>query len=172
MKIIYLHQYYNTSNVPWGTRSYEISKHLIDKGHEVVMIGGYEIELKDIYNDFSERFTYESTKTKYSNNMSYVNRTISFFQYVLKACIIGKSIKNANIIYASSTPLTIGISAIILSHKLKIPFIFEVRDVWPEVPIGLGIIKNKLLIKFLEKLELAIYKKAQNIIALSDGMRD
>jgi glycosyltransferase involved in cell wall biosynthesis len=172
MRIIYLHQYYKTSKKAGSSRSYEISKHLVDNGHEVIMIGGNKIDSDDIYNDFPERFDYISTGTKYSNHMSFKRRVISFLHYAFRAIILGKSITDADIIYATSTPLTVGISAIILSKKLKIPFIFEVRDVWPEVPIGLKIIKNKLIISFLEKLELTIYKKAKHIIALSDGMRD
>jgi len=172
MKIIYLHQYYNTSEASGGTRSYEISKHLIDNGHEVIMIGGDEIDLNNIYDDFPERFIYKSTRTKYNNHMSFLNRLISFLHYAYKAILLGRSIKGADIIYATSTPLTIGIPAYRLSRKLNIPFVFEVRDVWPEVPIGLGFIKNKIVIKLLKKFENKIYEKTRHIIALSDGMCD
>jgi glycosyltransferase involved in cell wall biosynthesis len=74
--------------------------------------------------------------------------------------------------YVTSTPLTVGITAMILKLLKRKPYIFEVRDQLPESIIELGILKNKLLIKVLLWLEKIIYKKASAVIAVSDGMAD
>jgi glycosyltransferase involved in cell wall biosynthesis len=85
---------------------------------------------------------------------------------------VGLKTRGADVIYATSTPLTVGIPAIVLKWLKRIPFVFEVRDQWPEVPIELGIIKNKIMIKLLLWLEKTIYKNSSRIIALSPGQAD
>ena len=104
--------------------------------------------------------------------MGFIKRVVSFFDYVYKSINIGMKIKDIDVVFATSTPLTIGIPGYILSKMKRAKFIFEVRDVWPDVPIELGFIKNKLIIYLLRKFELFIYKNADQIITLSPGMYD
>ena len=167
-KILYLHQYFNTNNNAGGTRSYEFAKALIDNGYYVYMVSGKTINRKNIKN--LDNFEFFSTNTKYSNSMSYLRRFFTFLNYVIKSIIIGIKLKGIDIVFASSTPLTIAIPGYILSRYHRAKFIFEVRDVWPDIPIELGVIKNKLLIKILKKFELFIYNKANHIIVASRGM--
>lgn len=166
MKILYLHQYFQTNKSAGGTRSYEFSKYLAKKGYEVNIITGNEVENEEIH----ENIKVYSTKTQYSNKMGVIKRVISFFDYMYKSIKIGRNIKDIDVVFATSTPLTIGIPGYILSKIKKSKFIFEVRDVWPDVPIELGFIKSKLVIYLLKKFELFIYKNADQIITLSPGM--
>ncbi len=168
MKVLYLHQYFETNKSSGGTRSYEFSKHLAKKGYEVNIVTGNEVENEEIH----ENIKVYSTKTKYSNKMGFIKRVVSFFDYVYKSINIGMKIKDIDVVFATSTPLTIGIPGYILSKMKRAKFIFEVRDVWPDVPIELGFIKNKLIIYLLRKFELFIYKNADQIITLSPGMYD
>ncbi len=168
MKILYLHQYFQTNKSAGGTRSYEFSKHLAKKGYEVHIITGSEVIDKSI----DENIRVYSTSSKYSNNMGFIKRVISFFDYIYKSIKIGIKIKNVDVVFATSTPLTIGVPGYILSKINRSKFIFEVRDVWPDIPIELGFIKNKLVIHLLKKFELFIYKKADQIITLSPGMNN
>lgn len=168
MKVLYLHQYFQTNKSAGGTRSYEFSKHLAKKGYEVSIITGNEVVDEAI----DENIKIYSTKTKYSNKMGFVKRITSFFDYIYKSINIGIKIKDIDVVFATSTPLTIGIPGYILSKVKKAKFIFEVRDVWPDVPIELGFIKNKLVIHLLKNFEKFIYKKADQIITLSPGMYD
>src|SRR6185312_16720347 len=77
-----------------------------------------------------------------------------------------------DIVYATSTPLSVAIPAMVIKWLKGTPFIFEVRDLWPEVPIQMGAIKNKFIIKLLYKLEKKIYTSAKHVVALSPGMYD
>lgn len=108
--------------------------------------------------------------TRYSNKQSFIRRVMSFFGFVVFSFFAGLRVKNVDVIYATSTPLTIGIPAMLLKLFKRKPFVFEVRDQWPEIPIELGVIKNPLLIKLLLWLEKRIYKSASAIIGLSPGM--
>ena len=76
-----------------------------------------------------------------------------------------------DLIYASSTPPTIGEIARKLNKSHAIPFVFETVDVWPDVPIGMGIISNPWLVKWLYSKVDCIYREATIIVALSEGMR-
>ena len=80
--------------------------------------------------------------------------------------------RKADIVYASSTPLTVGITALWLRFIFKRPYVFETVDLWPDTPIQIGIIKNPFLKKALWSLENLIYKRASRIVCLSEGMRE
>ncbi len=110
--------------------------------------------------------------TKYSNKQSFLRRIISFFSFCVFSIYTGLRVKDVDVIYATSTPLTVGIPAMILKWFKRIPFVFEVRDQWPEIPIELGVIKNRVLIRLLLWLEKKIYMQSSAIIALSPGMAE
>ncbi|NLL62090.1 MAG: glycosyltransferase family 4 protein [Candidatus Atribacteria bacterium] len=166
--ILYLHQYFNTNKDSGSTRSYEFSKELGNNGYKTYMVSGNNINRKS-FEDISN-FEYFSTNTSYSNSMSYLKRINLFLKYIFKSIIIGTKIKNIDIVFATSTPLTIAIPGYILSRFHRAKFIFEVRDVWPDIPIELGVVKNRFLIFILKKFELFIYNKANHIIVASVGM--
>lgn len=111
-------------------------------------------------------------KNQYSNYMSAPRKVYSFFNFLRLAINEGCKQKDIDIVYATSTPLTIGYVAIRLKAKRKFPYVFEVRDLWPEFPIQIGAIKNKLAIKFLRWIERKIYEKSEHVVALSPGMQD
>ncbi|EFC90803.1 glycosyl transferase group 1 [Dethiosulfovibrio peptidovorans DSM 11002] len=174
MKILYLHQYFNTPNMSGGTRSYEMARRMVKKGHEVHIITSDRETTKETY---GWRETSESGinvhwyPVPYNNEMSYVKRLKAFFLFsiasALKAVEIG-----GDVLFATSTPLTIALPGVYASKRLKIPMIFEVRDLWPEMPIAVGALKNPLLICIAKKLEIFAYKNSKYIVALSPGMRD
>jgi glycosyltransferase involved in cell wall biosynthesis len=112
-----------------------------------------------------------SLDVKYSQKMNFIKRVYSFINFSFRSLIESIKISHKiDLVYATSTPLTVGIPALFLHYFFAKKYIFEVRDLWPEVPIQLEIIKNKTLILFLKKFEKLIYKKASSIIALSPGM--
>ena len=173
MKVIYLHQYFCTPSMSSGTRSYEMARRLVKKGHKVFMISS-----KHSHSEIKERnFSIEEgihvwwLPVKYSNNMNFIQRIYSFIIYCIYAYKIGRKL-NYGLVLASSTPLTIAIPGILLSKIRKAPFILEVRDLWPAIPIELNIIRNILLIKLSQYLERISYRLSDKIIALSYGMRD
>lgn len=99
-------------------------------------------------------------------------RIWSFAKFMFSSYRLASDIKNADLVFATSTPITTGITALLLKYFRKIPFVFEVRDLWPEVPVEMKIIENKILVKLLYKLAKIIYKNAEYIVALSPGMAE
>jgi glycosyltransferase involved in cell wall biosynthesis len=172
MKIIYLHQYFNKPNMPGGTRSYEMALRMVQKGHQVNMITSNrqnDIQLGKWELENVEGINVHWLGVPYNNRMSFIKRIKAFiiFAYLsgLKAISLG-----ADVIIATSTPLTIAIPAIYAKKKLNIPMVFEIRDLWPELPIAIGVIKNPIIKYFSKKLEFWAYKNSEQIIGLSPKM--
>lgn len=174
MKILYIHQYFKTPAEPGGTRSYWIAKELIDRGHDVVMVTtkttlGQEYDV--------EAVSIDGIKVLYSNvpynqNMTIQQRLKSFFSFMIRATKFGWKEKGIDMVIASSTPLTVGFPALMLKWFKKKPYIFEVRDLWPEVPIQMGGLNNPILKWLARWFEKTIYRNAEHVVALSPGMKD
>ena len=176
MHILYIHQHFATPDGTTSTRSYEFARRWVQAGHKVTVITGYyDIGSLDISGASGRKQTIDGINvvivgTRYSNKQSYVRRIFSFLSFCMLSIFAGLRTKKVDIIYATSTPLTIGIPAVILKLLKRIPFVFEVRDQWPEIPIELGIIKNKIMVRMLLWLEKTIYKCSSAIVALSPGI--
>ena len=111
-------------------------------------------------------------KNSYSNYMSPLRKVLSFVNFVRLAINASKKQKDVDLVFATSTPLTVGYIALRLKKIRGWRYVFEVRDLWPEFPIQIGAIKNKFAIKFLRKFEKKIYDQSEYVVALSPGMRD
>lgn len=174
MKIIYFHQYFNTPEMSGGTRSYEMARRLVAAGHEVHMITSWikETDQKDWYMTNESGIHVYWFPNNYNNKMSYMDRIKAFFRFAFHAAKKGKTFKDADVIFATSTPLTIALPAISTAKKLKIPMVFEVRDLWPELPIAMGALNNPILQKVAHGLERWAYKNSKVIVALSPGMKE
>lgn len=181
MRILYIHQYFKTREGSSSTRSYEFAKRFVDSGHEVtILTGDSRMTSKDIpisKGIFSNQYLIDgihviAIKNSYSNYMSNIRRIFSFFSFLILASIKGIFTRKYDIVYATSTPLTVGVPALIMKLIKRTPFVFEVRDLWPEAPIQMGAIKSKPLIHILKILERSIYRHAEHVVALSPGMKE
>lgn len=173
MKIIYLHQYFVTREEKGGTRSYEMGRRLASWGHTVEMV------TSDIS---AERFagwrsgemagmTVHRLSVPYSNSMSYWERIRAFCSFAWRAARKAASLE-ADAVFASSTPLTIAIPAVRAARRLRVPLVFEVRDLWPELPIAIGALRGRAQIAVAQKLERWAYRNSSRIVALSPGMKE
>lgn len=174
MKIIYLHQYFKTPKMSGGTRSYEIAKRLVANGHEVHILTSWTEETShdDWFDECIDGIHVHWYPNLYDNRMSFNERVSSFCKFATAATKKAISFKDADVVFATSTPLTIAIPAVIASKARKIPMVFEVRDLWPEVPIAMGILNKPYQIFLAKRLEKWAYNNSKAIIALSTGMKE
>jgi glycosyltransferase involved in cell wall biosynthesis len=172
MRILYIHQYFITPDEPGGTRSYWIAKELVEKGYEVTMLTSSSKFSDKITEKYIDGIKVIYLKEDYNQNMSLLRRLKAFLNFMFSSSIVALKQKNIDLVIATSTPLTIGIPALMMKWFKKVNFVFEVRDLWPEVPIQMGAIKNPILIYLTKLLEKIIYKNATHIVALSPGMQD
>lgn len=174
MKIIYLHQYFNTPEMSGSTRSYEMAKRLVASGHEVHIITSWTKETvqDDWFYELIDGIHVHWFPNTYNNKMSFKRRLIAFSKFAIAATKKAISIKNSDIVFATSTPLTIAIPGVIASKIRKIPMVFEVRDLWPEVPVAMGVLNKPYQIYLAKILEKWAYNNSEHVIALSSGMKE
>ena len=174
MKIIYLHQYFKFPDESGGTRSYDLANGFLKSGHNIdILTSTSDKKYKNISHWFKIKkngLVVHYIYLPYSNYMSYFQRLITFFKFFYLATLKLLTL-NGDLVLATSTPLTIGIPALIKKWIHKTPFIFETRDVWPEAVIAVGAVKNKIFQKILYFIEHLIYKNANALVTLSIDMK-
>lgn len=169
--ILYIHQYFKTPKEPGGTRSYWFALALVKEGYNVTMLTTTSSATRNnIERVVIDGINVIYLKVPYEQKMSIFKRFFSFFIFMLKSTYYAFLEKKIDIVFATSTPLSVGFPALLLNKFKKIPYVFEVRDLWPEVPIQMGAINNKIIKSLLILLEKLIYKNAEHIITLSPGM--
>lgn len=184
MRILYVHQYFITPAQPGGTRSYEMAKFLLARGHEVTMITSgldnpeHPVRPGEAFSEYDcEGIRVVAVPGGYNDArmgtaMPGWKRMLKFFEFARVAAAIGRDLPAPEIVFATHTPLTVGLAGIKLSRRFDVPFVFEVRDLWPDALINIGAVKNPLVIWYLRRMERKIYRSADHIVALSPGMKN
>ncbi len=178
MKVLYFHQHFSTREGATGTRSYSVARRLLERGHAVTMVCGSmaagRTGLKGPFEAGRRRGIVEGIdvlelELPYSNHDSFFKRAITFVKFALRSC--GVAIREpCDVVFATSTPLTAavpGIAARILRNRR---FVFEVRDLWPELPKKMGVITNPLVLQAMSALEWAGYRCAIAAVGLAPGI--
>jgi len=168
VKVLLLHQHFNQPARGGAIRSYYLAKALVEKGIQTVVITAHN---EKIYKkQILEGIEIHYLPVAYDNKFGFAARSFSFIKYNLKAIRVANKIQNIDYCYAISVPLTIGLVAMWLKTFRKIPYLFEVGDLWPDAPIQLGFVQNHFFSSFLFFLEKKIYKSAQAVVALSPAI--
>jgi glycosyltransferase involved in cell wall biosynthesis len=168
MRIIYVHQYFKTPEEGGAVRSYHLAKGLVRAGHDVELITTGNNPTYD--QRWIDGIKVHYLPVKYDQKFIYLKRIWAFLDFVKKSKLLLKKLKRPDLLYISSTPLTTGLIGLWAKNKMAIPYVFEVRDLWPKAPIEVGAIRNPLLIRYLQQLEERIYQNAMSLVALSPGI--
>lgn len=171
MKIAYLHQYFRTPHMAGGTRSYEFARRLVRDGHDVHVITTRTDapHATDWSTEIIDGVHVHWLGNPYDNRMSFARRVRSFLRFSVLATLRMARLR-ADVNIATSTPLTVAVPALVNKLFRRTPYMFEVRDLWPEMPIAVGAIKSRSAIALLRLLERLAYRGASQIVALSPGM--
>ena len=178
MKILYFYQYFSTSEGSWGTRVHEFTQEWVknDTKVEVTVITSlyYKSDLKSSKFRASQQFdgvNVEVLGIKVNNKDGFVKRLFSFIAYALFSSVYALFGKY-DVAIASSGPITVGLPGLIAKWVRRKKLVLEVRDLWPQGAIELGIIKNPFLIQLAYRFEKFCYRSADLIVTLSPGMKD
>jgi glycosyltransferase involved in cell wall biosynthesis len=159
----------------FGTRSYNIAKKLVERGHSVDLLtldrdctisapGRWAITTVD-------GVRVHWLGVKYSNAMTFRERMRVFARYAAEASCRLVSL-DGDVVYSTSTPLSVAIPGLLAARTKRIPHVFEVRDLWPQIPFAVGALRNVFAVQAALALEKAAYFGSQRVIALSPEMRD
>lgn len=180
MKVIYFHQHFVTPRGAGAIRSYAMARRLIERGHQVTMVcgsfsggntglvGSYA---KGIRRGMVDGIDVIELDLAYSNHDGFIKRSLTFLKFAARSVMLALREKY-DLVFATTTPLTAGIPGIMARWLRGKPFVFEVRDLWPELPRAMGVIRNPAILGTMGILEWSSYHSAHALIGLSPGIVD
>ena len=177
MRVLYFHQHFCTPKGSSGTRSYEFARALIDRGHEVTMVcgmsahGGLDLPVdprRGGARGLIDGIDVIALPLAYSNQDSVFRRCLTFAKFAVRSVRVALTEK-CDLVFGTSTPLTTAVPGIVARWLRRKPFVFEVRDLWPELPKALGM-KNPLLLGGMSVLEWTAYHSCHAAVGLSPGI--
>jgi glycosyltransferase involved in cell wall biosynthesis len=177
MHILLIHQAFAALDEPGGTRHHEFARFLASKGHRVTVIaspvsyltGGAAHSPALGTGEGDERVTILRAYTYQALHKSFVHRVFTFFSFMVSSFFIGLRVKKVDLIWGTSPPIFQGFTAWLLARLKRVPFLFEVRDLWPEFAIAVGVLKNPTLIRMSLWLEGFLYRHADEVVVNSPG---
>jgi len=179
MHILLIHQAFAALDEPGGTRHHELARHLARQGHQVTVIASPVSYLTGRTEKSKVRKTIDDlgvtivrSYTLPALHRSFIWRVFSFFSFMISSFINGLFVKKVDLIWGTTPPIFQGPTAWLLARLKGIPFLLEVRDLWPAFAIAVGVLKNKFLISLSEWLEGFLYKHADHVIVNSPGFID
>lgn len=178
MKVLYFHQHFVTPHGAGAIRSYAMARKLIERGHEVTMVCGSftggNTGLSNPYSKGKRRGCVDGIDVvefdlAYSNHDGLVKRSLTFLKFALRSVMLALR-EPYDLVFATTTPLTAGIPGIVARWLRGKTFVFEVRDLWPELPRAMGVIRNPVVLWAMGVLEWTSYRSAHALVGLSPGI--
>jgi glycosyltransferase involved in cell wall biosynthesis len=176
MRVLYFYQYFTVPEGSYSTRVYEFARRWVANGDKVTVVTSVYDKSGIKPDKLISRLNIAGIDVRMinirlSNKHGFFVRILSFVAYALMATWYAL-VTPADVVVSSSGPLTVGIPGLIARWVRRLPFVIEVRDLWPEGAIQLGILRSKIAIRGAKLLEKACYHSAKRVIALSEGMAE
>jgi glycosyltransferase involved in cell wall biosynthesis len=184
MRILLIHQYFLETDDGGGSRFNEMTRHWSEQGHESTVLAGMmhanakekraEYKGKWFVQKMHDQVEVLRCHVSEAYNTNFLGRLWGYFSFVFSSIYAGlfKTEGKYDVILVTSPPLFVGITAYLLSLFKRVPFIFEVRDLWPESAIDTGVLKNKWIIQLAYWFEAFMYRKATLINVLTPAFRE
>jgi glycosyltransferase involved in cell wall biosynthesis len=173
MHILIIHQAFASLNEPGGTRHHEFARLLTARGHKVTVIASPVSYITGVNtnqaNSEIEGVTILRATVYDAHHKSFVHRILAFLSFMLSSFWIGLGVKNVDLVWGTSPPIFQGVTAWALARIKGAKFLFEVRDLWPQFAIAVGVLTNPTLISLSEWLERFLYSHADRVMVNSPG---
>lgn len=179
MHVLLIHQAFAALDEAGGTRHYELAARLAEKGHFVTIISspvsyltGKSQNTRVVWKEVihpQAGITIAKAYTFQALHRSFIYRVLSFLSFMFSSFWIGLGVKDVDIVWGTTPPIFQGITAWLLARLKGVPFLFEVRDLWPAFAIAVGVLKNPILIGLSNWLEKFLYRHADQLIVNSPG---
>ena len=176
MHILLIHQAFVALDEAGGTRHHELACHLAERGHRVTIIASpvsYLTGKREAASRSEEHLggqvTILRTFTYSALHRSFVHRMFSFLSFMASSFLAGLKVRQVDLVWGTSPPIFQGMTAWLLARLKGVPFLFEVRDLWPIFAIQVGVLRSPLLIRLSEWLERFLYRHADQVMVNSPG---
>src|SRR5512147_1707669 len=181
MKILLLNQAFVSPDEPGHTRHFEMAKFLRARGHELVIVASdlnYQTGQRTMarHGIFAEQvidgvrilraYVYPSL------HRSYFWRIVSFFSFMFSSVWAALQVKDVDLVMGTTPPIFQAVSAWVVAFVRRKPFLLEVRDLWPEFAISMGVIRNPAVIALAHWLEEFLYARATHILVNSPAYKE
>ncbi|HOS93950.1 MAG TPA: glycosyltransferase family 4 protein [Armatimonadota bacterium] len=182
MRILLIHQNFATPAEGGGTRHFELGRHCSQRGHEFVVVtsplsylSGRQTATEDPPGSTEQ--VVEGVRIRYayahpSLHRSFVWRLFSFISFTLSAIRTALGVGSVDLVVGTSPPLPQALSAWYVSRRRRCPFLLEIRDLWPEFAIAMGVLTNPVLVGLARCFERFLYRRAHLILVNSPAYRD
>ena len=182
MRIVYLCQYFVPEAGAPAARLRDMARSWVHRGHSVTVVTGMPNHPTGVVQppyvgrliarESLDGVTVLRNWLYATPNEGLVRKTVSHLSFMVSALVLGNArLGTADVIIASSPSFFAVISAWVMSRMRKIPFVFEVRDLWPAVFVDLGVLTNAFVIRALESVEMFLYRRAALVVTVTEGFR-
>jgi glycosyltransferase involved in cell wall biosynthesis len=186
MHILLVHQNFAALDEPGGTRHHELARYLEQRGHRVTVItsqvsyltgkpvtAGTAAAGRNRWAESQEQdgITILRAYTYPALHRSFVHRVLSFFSFMASSFLAGLGVRQVDLVWGTSPPIFQAATAWALARIKRVPFLLEVRDLWPAFAIAVGVLRNPTLIRLSEWLERFLYRHAERVMVNSPGFR-
>ncbi len=179
MHILLIHQAFAALDEPGGTRHHELARHLAARGHRVTVIAspisyltgakGSQPRQTDESPADDDGVTILRVYTYAALHRSFAHRLASFFSFMVSSFWTGLRVRDIDLVWGTSPPIFQGLTAWLLARLKGVPFLFEVRDLWPAFAVAVGVLQQPALIRASEALERFLYRHADRLVVNSPG---
>ena len=179
--LLLLHQAFAGPDEPGGTRHFELGTRFVSAGHKLTVVASSLnyltgklktkkstlVELRQLQGiDILHAYTYQSL------HRSFAWRTVSYFSFMFSSFVVGINVPDVDVVMATSPPMFQAFSAWLVAAIRRKPLLLEIRDLWVDFAVGLGVLKNPLLIALARRAERFLYRRAAHILVNSPAYRD
>lgn len=181
MRVLFLSHYFPPEvNAP-ASRTYEHCKQWVQDGHEVTVVTCAPNHPRGIVYDGYRNALFQRTEkdgiqvirvwTYVTANEGFLKRTLNYLSYLLAAVCVAPFLSNFDIVLSTSPQFFNGLAGYLVSRLKRLPWILEIRDLWPESIVAVGAITNRPVIRLLEGMEVFAYRKANHLVVVTDAFK-
>lgn len=182
MRILFLSDNFPPEGNAPATRTYEHAIRWVRAGHEVTVITcapnfpegklfpGYRNRLRSV--ETMEGIRVVRVKTYITANEGFVKRTLDYLSFMASSVVAGLFERRPDVVVATSPQFFCALGGWMLTRLRGLPFVFELRDLWPASITAVGAMKRSLAVRMLEKLEMFLYRAADAIVPVTHAFRD
>ncbi len=183
MRILLLTTYFRPDVASTGVIMSTLAEQFVARGHEVTVLASVpHYDGNRVWPEFSRRWVYreESSGIRIFRLYTYVardranvaQRILSYGAFHLLSLLKGATLRNHDVILAPSPPLSNGVIADLLARMHRIPFVYNVQDIWPDVAVRAGVLTGERTIQRLRAMERHVYRRAARIAVVAEGFRN
>ena len=182
MHIQLIAQYFKPETVGSGIWIHQLATDLVDLGHQVSVVTSFpNYPRRVVFDDYRgklfmrERMDGVDVVRTYiyaSPNESILSRTLNFGSFCASAAIGGLFASKPDVIYCVMPPMPLGVSAEFLGLMKTAPVVVNIQDIYPDIAVAVGVLRNPLAIRFFEWMERAIYRRATSVVVIADGFKE